>query len=90
MKMGGEDAYELEHFFKICFSCGAVAARRSLEINFQNLGPWFSFQLHRATNIARPFFPISGLVPVMLGGGNHRYDYLPTNNTGELFRIEGL
>ncbi|MDD5139572.1 MAG: glycerophosphodiester phosphodiesterase family protein [Verrucomicrobiales bacterium] len=61
-----------------------------LEINFQNLGPWSSFQLRRSTNVAGPFFPVSGLVPAALGGGNYRYDYSPTNNTGEFFRIEGL
>jgi glycerophosphoryl diester phosphodiesterase len=61
-----------------------------LEINFQNLGPWSSFQLRRATNIAGPFFPIPGVVPVALGGGNFRYDYSPTNNAGEFFRVEGF
>ena len=61
-----------------------------LEINFQNQGPWSSFQLRRATNLAGPFFPIPGLVPVALGGGNYRYDYSPTNKGCEFFRIEGL
>ena len=61
-----------------------------LEINFQNQGPWSSFQLRRATNIDGPFIPISGLVPVALGGGNYRYVYSPTNSTSEFYRIEGL
>lgn len=60
-----------------------------LEINFQNQGPWSSFQLRRATNIAGPYSPISGLVPADLGSGNYRYDYSPTNTASEFFRIEG-
>jgi hypothetical protein len=43
-----------------------------------------------ATNLAGPYFPISGLVPKDFGGGNYRYDYSPTNLTSELLRIEGL
>lgn len=61
-----------------------------LEINFQNLGPWSSFQLRRATNIAGPYFPIPSLVPVVLGGGNYRFNYSPTNTVGEFYRVEGL
>lgn len=61
-----------------------------LEIKFESQGPWPSFRLRHATNIAGPYSPISGLVPAVLGGGNYRYDYSPTNNTGEFFRIEGL
>jgi glycerophosphoryl diester phosphodiesterase len=61
-----------------------------LEINFQNLGPWSSFQLRRATNLVGPYFPVPGLVPVTLGGGNYRYNYSSTNSHGEFFRIEGL
>jgi hypothetical protein len=61
-----------------------------LQINFQNLGPWSSFQLHRSANVAGPCFPISGLVPTALGGGNFRFNYSPTNNTSEFYRIEGL
>jgi hypothetical protein len=61
-----------------------------LQINFQNLGPWSSFQLRRATNLAGPYFPISGLTPTALGGGNFRFNYSPANNTAEYYRIEGL
>jgi len=61
-----------------------------LKIHFQNLGPWSSFQLRHATNIGEPFFPIPGLVPAALGGGNYRYDYSPTNLTTEFFRVEGF
>ncbi len=61
-----------------------------LEINFQNLGLWSSFQLRRATNIAGPYFPIPDLLPVVLGGGNYRYDYSPTNTVGEFYRVEGF
>lgn len=61
-----------------------------LAIHFQNQGPWSSFQLRRATNLAGPFFLIPGLVPVALGSGNYRYDYSPTNLSNEFFRVEGL
>jgi len=60
-----------------------------LEINFRNLGPWSSFQLCRATNLAGPYFPIPDLVPAALGSGNYRCNYSPTNTMSEFFRIEG-
>jgi len=62
----------------------------NLEITFLNQGPWSSFQLCRATNVAGPFFPIPGPVPVVLGGGNYRFDHSSSNNIMEFFRIEGL
>ena len=61
-----------------------------LEINFRNQGAWTSFQLRRATNLSGSFFPVPGLTPTFLGGGNYRYNYSPTNSTGEYYRIEGL
>lgn len=60
----------------------------NLEIVFQNLGPWSSFQLRRATNALGPFLPIPGLAPAALGGGYYRFNYSPSNN-GEFYRIEG-
>lgn len=60
-----------------------------LQIHFQNQGPWSAFQLRRATNVAGPYFPISGLVPTALGGDNYRYDLRPNHNP-EFYRIEGL
>ena len=60
-----------------------------LAITFQNQGPWSSFQLRRATNLAGPFFLVSGLVPTALGGGNYRFNHSPTNSVGEFYRIEG-
>lgn len=60
-----------------------------LQISFQNQGPWASFQLRRATNVAGPFLPLSALTPTAMGGGNFRYDFLPSNNW-EFYRIEGL
>jgi hypothetical protein len=61
-----------------------------LEIDFLNQGPWSTFQLRRATNVAGPFLPIPGLVPMVLGGGNYRFDCPPTTNRSEFYRIEAL
>ena len=61
-----------------------------LEINFRNQGAWTSFQLRRATNLSGSFFPVPGLTPTFLGGGNYRYNYSPTNSVSEFYRIEGL
>jgi len=61
-----------------------------LKINFQNLGPWSSFQLRRASNLSGPYFPITGITPTALGGGNYRFDYSPAENSREFLRIEGL
>jgi glycerophosphoryl diester phosphodiesterase len=61
-----------------------------LQINFQNQGPWSSFQLRRATNLSGPYFPISGLAPIALGSGQYRYDFPTTNPAPVFFRIEGL
>lgn len=61
-----------------------------LQINFANSGPWSSFQLRRSTNVTGPYFPIFGLAPIALGGGSFCFNYSPTNNTAEFYRIEGL
>jgi hypothetical protein len=61
-----------------------------LQINFRNLGPWTSFQLRRATNIAGPFLPITNVAPASLGGGNFRFDYPVSNSVSEFFRIQGF
>ncbi len=61
-----------------------------LQINFRNLGPWTSFQLRYATNIAGPFLPISSLTPTSLGGGDFRFEYSASNHVSEFFRIEGF
>jgi hypothetical protein len=61
-----------------------------LEISFHYQGPWSEFRLRRATNPAGPFFPIPGLVPLALGGGEYRFDHSPSNTVSEFYRIEGL
>jgi hypothetical protein len=49
-------------------------------------------QLSRQARRTSPahFSPITGLAPTVLVGGSYRYNYSPTNNTSEFFRIEGL
>lgn len=61
-----------------------------LEIIFQSQGPWSSFQLRRAANLAGPYFPISDLVPSALGSGKYRFKYSSTDDHNDFFRIEGF
>ena len=60
-----------------------------LQIDFQNLGPWTSFQLRRSTNWNSPFYVVPGLTPSALGGGAFRFTYPLGTNALEYFRVEG-
>lgn len=60
-----------------------------VEIVFANLGPWTSFRLLRASQLAGPFQAVAGLIPVPLGGGTHRFTYTPATSGPEYYRIEG-
>lgn len=60
-----------------------------VEIVFTNLGPWTSFRLLRATQLAGPFQAVAGLTPVALGGGTYRFTYTPATSGPEYYRVEG-
>lgn len=61
-----------------------------MQINFRNDGPWTSFQLRRATNLAGPFLTVQGLAPTSLGNNDYRFDYSSSNTVSEFFRIVGF
>jgi len=66
-----------------------VPAETTLQIVFQNSGPWTGFQLLRSTNWAGPFLPVASLPPTPLGGGQYRFDYPMPGQALEFFRIAG-
>lgn len=70
-------------------SASKVGAGGGVEIVFTNLGPWSSFRLLRAAQIAGPYQAVEGVSAATLGGGQYRFNYTPTTSGAEYFRIEG-
>ncbi len=60
----------------------------SLEIDFQNHGPWQTFRLLHATGTAGPFHVVAGLAPQSLGNNRFRFVYQLNGQTAEFFRVE--
>jgi hypothetical protein len=60
----------------------------SLEIDFQNHGPWQTFRLLHATSAAGPFHVVAGLAPQSLGDNRFRFVYQLNGQTAEFFRVE--
>lgn len=64
------------------------APTASLEIDFQNHGPWQAFRLLHATSATGPFHLVAGLAPQSLGDNRFRFIYPLNGQTAEFFRVE--
>ena len=59
-----------------------------LRIHFLNAGPWTTFQLRSAVHVSGPFLPEAGVIPISDGGQNHHFDFTPTNQWQQYYRVE--
>jgi glycerophosphoryl diester phosphodiesterase len=61
----------------------------NLEVRFQNLGTWSSFQLRQSTEPSGLFVPVPGLTPISLGEDYYQFDYPMAGEVAAFLRVEG-